>query len=257
MSLIHPTAIVSPEAELGQNVSVGPHAIIEAGTVIGDNTEIGYHVVIAKGARIGANCRIFSGAVISTEPQDLKFEDEETFVEIGENTTVREYATINRATTHSYYTKVGKNCLIMAYAHVAHDCLLGDNVVIANSVNMAGHVIIEDYVGIGGMTPIHQFVKIGAHAFIGGGIRIPKDVPPYILAMGTPVTFGGLNSVGLQRRGFSAETLKKLKNAYKIIYRENLTQKEAIEKIDNSIDHIPEIEHLLSFLKGSERGIIR
>ena len=257
MSLIDSTALVDPKAELGNNVNVGPHAVIEAGTIIGDNTEIGYNAVIAKGARIGNNCRIFTGAVISTEPQDLKFEDEETFVQIGDQTTVREYATINRATTHSYYTKIGNSCLIMAYAHVAHDCQLGDNVIIANSVNMAGHVIIEDYVGIGGMTPIHQFVRIGAHSFIGGGIRIPKDVPPYILAMGTPATYGGLNSVGLQRRGFSADTLNKLKKAYKIIYRENLTQKEAIEKIDKTIDHIPEIEHLLSFLKGSERGIIR
>jgi len=254
---IHDTAIVHPRAQLGNDVLIGPFAIIEEEVQIGDKTEIGPHAVISNGTTIGSSCRISAGAVIGTQPQDLKFENEKTFVVIGNNTTIREYATVNRATSHSYYTKVGDNCLLMAYSHTAHDCQLGNHVVIANAVNMAGHVIIEDYVGVGGMTAIHQFVHIGTQTFIGGGLRVSKDVPPYILAMGDPLTYGGLNQVGLKRRGFSDETLRVLKKAYRIIYRSKLILKDAIVEVEKTLPKIPEIEHLLQFLKESERGVIR
>ncbi len=254
---IHPTAIVDPQAQLGVDVKVGPYAIIEKEVVIGDGSQIGPHAVIASGATLGKNCRVFKGAVISTEPQDLKFSNEKTFVEIGDNTTIREFATVNRATSHSYYTRVGSNCLLMAYSHVAHDCQIGHFCTIANSVNMAGHVIIGDYVGIGGLTAIHQFVHIGDYSFIGGGLRVSQDVPPYILAAGEPIRFAGLNAVGLRRRGFTREQLDLLKQAYHIVYRENLKLKEAIQKIEQTLEQTAEVQKIVEFLKQSERGIIR
>ncbi len=257
MTQIHSTAIVDKKAELGENVIVGPYAVIEPEVTIGNGTHIRSHVVLGSGTTIGENCNIYSGAVIGTVPQDLKFGNEKTFVTIGDNTTIREYATVNRATTHSYYTRVGNNCMLMAYSHVAHDCQLGNNVIIANSVNMAGHVLIGDFVGIGGLSAIHQFVHIGAHSFIGGMMRISKDVPPFILAMGEPLTYAGLNTVGLKRRGFKDESLTQLKRAYKVLYRQNLTVKEAIAAIDNEFEKNPEIVELLNFLKDSDRGIIR
>jgi len=257
MSEIHPQAIVNLKADLGNDVSVGPFAIIENEVAIGEGTSIGAHAVIASGTTIGENCKIYSGAVLGTEPQDLKFGNEKTYLAIGDNTVIREYATINRGTTHSIYTRVGSNCMLMAYSHIAHDCQIGNNVILANSVNMGGHVVIEDFVGIGGVTGIHQFVKIGAHSFISGVSKVPKDVPPYILAMREPLTYAGLNKIGLKRRGFSETDLKKLRQAYKILYGENHTVKEAIQKITDTIDSSPHIQHLIKFLEGSERGIIR
>ena len=255
--MIHKTAQISAKAEIGQNVKIGPFSIIEDDVIIGNNTEISSNVVIASGARIGENCKIFNGAVLATVPQDLKFKNEKTTLEIGNNTTIREFATLNRGTTDHWKTVVGSNCLLMAYSHVAHDCTLGNNVIIANSVNMAGHVTIEDFVGIGGMVPIHQFVKIGKHTFIGGGFRVPKDVPPYIRAMGEPLRYAGLNSVGLQRRGFAQDTLSELKKAYRIFYRSNLTVSKALEKIESDLKPIDEIKDLVRFIKSCERGIIR
>ncbi len=257
MTKIHPTALVDAEAQLGQDVQIGPYAIIEKKVQIGDGSTVGPHAVLAQGTTIGKNCKISPGAVLGTVPQDLKFNDEETFVVIGDNTTIREYATVNRATDYSYYTRVGNDCLLMAYSHVAHDCKLGDHVVIANSVNMAGHVVIGDYVGVGGLTAIHQFVHIGAHSFIGGGLRVSKDVPPFILAMGEPLKYGGLNVIGLKRRGFSDEALKEIKRAFNVLYRQKLTFKEAISEIEENFQPLPEILTLLEFLKGSERGVIR
>ncbi len=254
---IHPTAIVSNKAEIGEDVTIGPFSIIEEDVIIGDNTSINSHVLIANGSRLGKKCIIHKGAVLGTDPQDLKFENEKTFLEVGDGTTVREYATLNRGTTHSIYTRVGKNCFLMAYSHIAHDCQIGNHVVIANSVNMGGHVVIEDYVGIGGMTAIHQFVHIGEHCFLGGLLRVNKDIPPYILATGVPTRFAGLNAVGMRRKGFDKKTINLLKNAYKIIYEENLLLKEAIEKINNNIENIPQIKHLVKFLNESDRGIIR
>ena len=257
MTQIHPSAVIDSKAEIGEDVQIGPFAVIEADVKIGDGCEIHPHAVIASGTTIGSKSRIFSGAVIGTIPQDLKFDNEKTFVSIGENTTIREYATVNRGTNHSWTTRVGDNCLLMAYSHTAHDCQIGNNVVIANAVNMAGHVVIEDHVGVGGMCAIHQFVHIGGHSFIGGMSAIKKDVPPYILAMGDPLTYGGLNSVGLSRRGFTPEVLSLLKKAYKVLYRQNLTIDQAVEKIEQEFEMVPELSRLLDFLKGSERGIIR
>jgi UDP-N-acetylglucosamine acyltransferase len=257
MTTIHPTAVIGNKAEIGDNVKIGPFSIIENDVKIGNGCEIASHVLVSSGTNLGAGCKIHKGAVLGTDPQDLKFEDEKTFLEIGESTTVREFATLNRATTHSYYTRIGKNCLIMAYAHVAHDCQIGNNVVLANSVNLAGHVIIEDFVGIGGLTPVHQFVKIGTQSFIGGGLRIPKDVPPYILAMGEPLKFAGLNKIGMQRRGFSPETLTSLRDAYKILYRQNNTTKEAVKLMASQFPESAEVKHLVGFLENCDRGIIR
>lgn len=255
--MIHNSAQISSKAEIGSDVEIGPFTLIEDDVIIGKGTKIASNVIIAPGARIGENCKIFHGAVLATVPQDLKFGNEKTTLEIGNNTTIREYATLNRGTTDHWKTVIGDNCLLMAYSHVAHDCKIGNNVIIANSVNMAGHVTIEDFVGIGGMVPIHQFVRIGKHTFIGGGFRVPKDVPPYILAMGEPLKYAGLNSVGLQRRGFAKETLNELKRAYRILYRSNLTVEKALEKIESELNQIEEIKELIRFVKSCDRGIIR
>ncbi len=254
---IHKLAEVSPGAELGENVEIGPFAVIENDVIIGDGTIVGSNALLGSGTRVGKNCKIFHGAVLGTVPQDLKFQDEKTTLEVGNNTTIREYATLNRGTTDHWKTVVGDNCLLMAYSHIAHDCSIGNNVIIANSVNMAGHVTIEDYVGVGGMVPIHQFVKIGKHTFIGGGFRVPKDVPPFILAMGEPLKFAGLNSVGLQRRGFSSETIGELKNAYRILYRSKLIVKDALQKIEDEIKPLEAVKDLITFIKSCERGVIR
>jgi UDP-N-acetylglucosamine acyltransferase len=254
---IHQTAIVSPGAEIGGNITIGPFTVIEDNVVIGEGCDIGSNVLIASGTRLGTNCRLFHGAVLGTVPQDLKFGGEKTTLEVGNNTTIREFATLNRGTTDHWKTIVGDNCLLMAYSHVAHDCSIGNNVVIANSVNMAGHVTIEDFVGIGGLTPIHQFVKIGKHSFIGGGLRIPKDVPPFILAMGDPLRYGGLNRIGLTRRGFSDEALDLLKKTYKFIYKLNLNVDDALKKVEEEIEQINAVQDVVSFFRDSERGVIR
>jgi UDP-N-acetylglucosamine acyltransferase len=254
---IHPTAIVDTAAELADDVIVGPFAVIENDVVVNSGTRIASHVLVAAGTRIGKDCRIFNGAVLGSEPQDLKFGGEKTTLEIGNNTTIREFATLNRGTTDHWKTVIGNNCLLMAYSHVAHDCSIGNNVILANSVNLAGHITIDDFVGVGGVTPIHQFVHIGKHAFIGGGLRVPKDIPPYILAMGEPIRYGGLNSVGLKRRGFSDELLAKLKKAYRFIYQSNLLLDDALKKIEDEIEPVEEITYLVSFFRDSERGVIR
>jgi UDP-N-acetylglucosamine acyltransferase len=254
---IHKTAIVEKSAELAEDVSVGPYTIIEGDVRIDSGTQIGPHVLLASGTRIGKNCRVSNGAVLGTQPQDLKFAGEKTTLEIGNNTTIREFATLNRGTTDHWKTVIGENCLLMAYSHVAHDCTIGNNVIIANSVNLAGHVTIDDFVGIGGVTPIHQFVHIGKHAFIGGGFRVPKDIPPFILAMGEPLRFGGLNTVGLKRRGFSEDLLARIKKAYRIIYNSKLLLVDALKKIEDEIEPVEEITYLVSFFRDSERGVIR
>ncbi|HFB67603.1 MAG TPA: acyl-ACP--UDP-N-acetylglucosamine O-acyltransferase, partial [Calditrichae bacterium] len=218
---IHPTAVVSDKAELGTHVIVGPYAVIEEDVIIGDGCQIGPHVYVHSGTRLGQRVRVEKGAVLGTDPQDLKYGGEKTYLEIGDDTTIREFATLNRGTDFHYKTVVGKNCFLMAYVHVAHDCIIGDNVVIANSVQMAGHVEIDDFAGIGGLTAIHQFVRIGKHCFVGGGLRVTKDVPPYVLAMGDPIRYGGTNFVGLKRRGFSSETLRLIKRAYRTVYQSN------------------------------------
>jgi len=249
-------AVVHPDAQLEAGVVVGPFAIIEENTVIGEGTVIGSHALVASGARIGKHCLIHHGAVIGSAPQDLKFRGEQTTLEIGNHTTVREYATLNRGTSERGKTSIGNHCFIMAYAHVAHDCSVGNYVILANSVNMAGHVIIEDYVVIGGLVPVHQFVRVGRHAMIGGGFRVPKDVPPYILAGQDPLVFQGLNLVGLKRRNFSRENLDLLRKTFQIIYESNLNVSQAVERIRTEITQTEEVAVLVEFIEKSKRGII-
>ena len=254
---IHPTAIVHQDAKLADDVSVGPFSIINEGAQIGASTEIASHVLIDVRTVVGENCSIHHGAVLGTLPQDLKFKGEKTHLVIGDGTTVREYATLNRGTEYRDMTVVGKNCFIMAYAHVAHDCLLGDYVILANSVNLAGHVEIGDYAIVGGVVPVHQFVKIGAHSIIGGGFRVQKDVCPYSLLAGYPLKTMGLNRVGLTRRGFSEKTMEILDKAFRILFKSKLNTSQAIEKIKSDLELIPEVQSVLDFIAKSERGIIK
>ncbi|MCX7834475.1 MAG: acyl-ACP--UDP-N-acetylglucosamine O-acyltransferase [bacterium] len=253
---IHPTAIVDPKAELGDGVIVGPYSIIEGGAQIGANTIIQSHVFISQYTKIGKNCTIGHSSVLGTNPQDLKFKNEPTYTIIGENNLIREYVTINRGTTAHGETKVGNDCLIMAYVHIAHDCIVGNGVILANCVNMAGHTEINDYVNIGGLVPIHQFVRIGAYAFIGGGYRVPKDVPPFALAIGDPLRYSKLNVVGLKRRGFTSETLKEIQKAYRIIYNSGLNIAQGLQKVKNELPQTPEINMILEFFDKTKRGVI-
>jgi UDP-N-acetylglucosamine acyltransferase len=194
--------------------------------------------------------------VLGSIPQDLKFAGEETTLEIGERTMIREFATLNRGTKDHWKTVVGSDCLLMAYSHVAHDCAVGNHCILANAVNLAGHVVIEEWASIGGMTPVHQFARVGQHSFVGGGCRVVKDVPPYILAMGEPLKFGGLNSVGLSRRGFSEETMTALKRVYKLLYKSKLNVSQAVARIREECEMTPEVLNVLAFIEKSERGII-
>jgi UDP-N-acetylglucosamine acyltransferase len=252
---VHPTAIVHEEAILGVGVTVGPGSIIGPGVVVGDGTEIGSHVLIDRDTVVGRECRIFHGAVLGTEPQDLKFEGEQAQLVVGDRTVIREYATLNRGTRATGRTWVGSDCLLMAYAHVAHDCHLGDRVVIANAVNMGGHVTIGDWAIVGGMTPIHQFVRIGEHAFVGGASRVSKDVAPYVRAAGDPLVMSGLNSVGLRRRGFGPETRLALKRAYRMFFLSELNVSQAIERARQELDLVPEVERFVAFFESTERGV--
>jgi len=256
MNQVDSTVIISKNASIGNDVKIGPYAHIMDDVVIGDGTEIGSHVVLAPGTRIGKNCKIFHHAVLGEIPQDLKFEGEYTTVEIGDNTTIREFVTINRGTKATWKTIIGSNCLLMAYSHVAHDCRIGDNVILANAVNLGGHVEIEEWAILGGMVGVHQFVKIGQHSFVGGGFRVTKDVPPYILAAGEPLRYEGLNIVGLRRRKFSREAISGIKRAYRLIYGSNLNVLQAVEELERE-DCCPEVRNILEFMKKSSRGIIR
>ncbi len=257
-SRIHPTAIISPDnVTIGKNVIIGPYAIIEENVTIGDGCIIKAHALVGARTTLGKGCRLFNGAVVGEIPQDLKYAEEETETILGDNVTVREYCTIHRGTTDRWKTTIGNNVLIMAYTHIGHDCTIGDNVIIANSCNMGGHVEIGDFVIIGGAVPIHQFVKIGKHAFIAGGFRITKDVPPYIRASNSPLTYNGLNSVGLHRRGFPSESISHIKRAYTKIYRNHMNVSQAVEDIQANLNITPEIREILEFIEESSRGIIR
>jgi len=256
-TLIHPTAIVDPKAELGAGVSVGPFTIIEGDVTIGDGTQIAAHARIAAGTRVGRDCTIAHGAVLGTEPQDVKFEGEYTTLEIGDRTLIREYATLNRGTRNRMKTVVGSDCFLMAYTHVAHDCKLGDHVILANSVNMAGHVTIEDWAMIGGVVPIHQFVRIGCHSMTGGGFRIPQDICPYALMGGYPLRVMGLNIVGLKRRGFTTEQLSALRRAFRFLFKSELNTTQALERIEAEVELTAEVVHVMEFIRSSERGIAK
>jgi UDP-N-acetylglucosamine acyltransferase len=251
---IHATAIIDPTAELGPEVSIGAYAVIGPRVVIGAGARIGPHAVIHCDTTLGEQCAVHQGASLGNDPQDLKYSGERSSLVIGERTVVREFCTINRGTSANGRTQIGRDCLLMAYAHVAHDCVIGDHVVIANSVNMGGHVEIGDWVIVGGMTAIHQFARIGAHAFIGGTSAVRKDVPPYVKASGNPLNLFGLNSVGLQRRGFSDEVRMELKRAYRVLFASDLNLKQALAKARTELQPFPEVEALLSFIEAGGRG---
>lgn len=251
----HPSALIDDDAELGEGVVVGPWAIIGPGVRIGDNTEVGPRVLIERDTIIGEDCTIHNGAVLGSDPQDLKYQGENTTLEIGDRTVIREFATLNRGTAAAGRTVVGSDCLLMAYTHVAHDCEIGNHVILANAVNMAGHVLIEDWVIVGGVTPIHQFVRIGAHAFVGGGSRIPQDVPPYCRVAGNPPKLYGLNSVGLERRGLSQEVRSALKRTYRMLFQGDDNLSKALDRAEDEVAGVPEVRHLIQFIRGSERGI--
>lgn len=253
---IDPLAVISPKAELGSNVTVGPFTVIEENAVIGDETWVGPHVYIAGGARIGNRCKIFPGASVGSPPQDLKYRGEPTLLEVGEKTVIREFATLNRGTVENGKTVVGSSCLLMAYSHVAHDCVVGNNVILANCGTLGGHVHLGEYVIIGGLTPVHQFVHIGAHTMIGGGFRVTKDVPPYVLAGQNPLMFEGLNLVGLRRRGLSPEAIEKLDKTYRLLYRSSLNVSQALTRIKEEVELIPEVQYVIDFVAQSKRGII-
>jgi len=248
---------IDPQAKLAKNVVVEPFVTIEKNVEIGSGTWIGSNVTIMEGARIGENCEIFPGAVISAIPQDLKFDGEDSLAIIGDNTIVRECATINRATKATGKTIVGNNCLIMAYAHIAHDCVIGNNAIIVNNVALGGHVEIGEYAVIGGITAVHQFIKIGKHCMVSGGSLVRKDIPPYVKAGREPLSFIGINSIGLRRKNFSEEEITEIQNIYRILYQKKNNNTQAINKIEIDFK-ISEIrDEIISFVRNSGRGIMR
>lgn len=248
---------IHPDAKIGKNVTISPFSSVYEDVEIGDNSWIGPNVTIFPKAKIGSNCKIFPGAVIAAIPQDLKFKGEESVVEIGENTTIRECVTVNRGTADKMKTAIGSNCLIMAYAHVAHDCIVGNNVIIANSVNLAGHVDIEDWVIIEGGTGVGQFVRIGAHAFISGLTGVRKNVPPFTKAAREPLQYVGVNSVGLRRRGFSNETILEIEDIYRTLYVKGHNVTNALAIIEQEAPASKEKEQILNFIRNSKDGIMR
>ncbi len=235
---------------------MSPFAVIEDDVVIGEGTTIGAGAMIYSGSRIGRDCRIFNGASIGGPPQDLKYKGELTYLEIGDRTVVREFVTLNRATSESGVTRIGSDCLFMAYTHAAHDCQIGNHVILANCASLGGHVILGDWVIIGGLTPVHQFVHVGEHAMIGGGFRVSKDVPPFVLAGQEPLGFERLNLLGLRRRGFSDAAISSLEQAFRILYKSNLNVSQAIQRIRQEVELVPEVQRLLEFVANSKRGII-
>ncbi len=256
MNNIHPTAVVSKKAKLGENITIEAFAVVEDDVEIGDGCNIGPHAVIYNGARVGNRVTIHQGASVAHKPQDLKFGNEESLFIIGDDTVIHEFVTLHRGTKETGFSRLGKNCLLMAYSHIAHDCVIGDNCILANAVQVGGHVHIGNYVTIGGATPVHQFCKIGEHAMIGGGFRVTQDVPPYILTAGEPLRFSGLNLIGLRRRGFANDDIFILKKAYGYLYDHALNISQAREKIVSEMGENDYVKRMLEFLDESTRGIV-
>lgn len=255
--MISKLANISSDARIGNNVTVEPFATIYDNVTIGDGTYIHPNVTIYSGTTIGKNCEIFPGAVIGVKPQDLKFEGEETTVEIGDNTVIRECVTIHRGTKDRWKTSVGSNCLLMTYVHVAHDCQIGNNVILASYVGLSGHVTIEDFAILEGTAVVQQFVSIGAHSFIGGGSLVRKDVPPFVKAAREPLGFAGVNSIGLRRRGFSDDAVKEIEDVYRILYVMNNNISKGIEAVKVQVAESETRNQILNFIAGSDKGIIR
>ena len=255
---IHPTAIISPDAQLEEGVEIGPYSIIGADVKIGKNTIIGPHTIIDNYTHIGEGCNVFQFCSIGAPPQDLKFGGEKTRVVIGNFNTIREFVTINRATSADIgMTIIGDHNLLMAYVHIAHNCKLGNNIVMANAATLAGHVHIEDHAIIGGLTGIHQFCRIGSHCIIGGASAVSKDVPPYTVAQGNHAKLFGLNLIGLKRRNFPEKNIKAITEAYRIIFRSSLLLDAAIKKVEAEVEDLPEVHSFIKFIKESERGVCR
>jgi UDP-N-acetylglucosamine acyltransferase len=252
-----PLAYVHPGAKIAKNVVIEPFTTIHSNVIIGEGTWIGSNVTIMEGARIGKNCNIFPGAVISAIPQDLKFQDEDTTVEIGNNVTIREYVTVNRGTVDRGKTVIGDNCLIMAYCHIAHDCIVGKNCIFSNNSTLAGHCTVGDYVILAGMTAVHQFCMIGNHAFVTGGSLVRKDVPPFVKGAREPLSYVGINSIGLRRRGFKPEKIREIQNIYRLLYQRNYNTTQAMGILEAEMEATPERDEILQFIKNSKRGIMK
>lgn len=253
---IHPTAVVDPGARLGSGVAIGPCAVVEEDVELGDGVRVGPHAHIASGTRLGEDVQVFTGAAVGNIPQDLKFAGEETTLEVGPRSVIREFCTLHRGTEDRYETVIGSDCLLMAYVHVAHDCIIGDHCVLANAVQLGGHVVVGEWVIIGGSVPVHQFCRIGDHAMVGGGYRVVQDVPPFLRVAGEPLRPAGINSIGLRRRGFSDEALSVLKKVYRLLFRSGLNTSQAVARIRSELPAIPEVEQMLAFIAASERGLV-
>ena len=252
-----PLAYVHPGAKIAKNVVIEPFTTIHNNVIIGEGTWIGSNVTIMEGARIGKNCSIFPGSVISAIPQDKKFNDEETTTEIGDNTTIRECVTINRGTSDRMRTVIGKNCWIMAYCHIAHDCIVGDNCIFSNNSTLAGHVNVGDYAILAGMSAVQQYCSIGSHAFVTGGSLVRKDVPPFVKAGREPLSYVGINSIGLRRRGFTTEKIREIQDIFRILYQKNYNNSQAVSIIEAEMQATAERDEILEFIKNSQRGIMK
>lgn len=255
--MIHDTAIVSSKANIGSNVEIGPFTIVEENVTIADNCRIGAHVTLASGTRLNKDVQIYNGAVLGTIPQDLKFSGEETTLEIGERTVIREYAFLNRGTKYSYKTVVGHDCFIMAFVHIAHDCVVGDGCILANGVQIAGHCTVDANTILSGHVLMHQFTQIGSYCMIEGGSKIKRDVPPYLMIAGEPARFSGLNKVGLKRRGYTDDEIQMLSDAYRIVYRNGLKIEDAVVRLEAEFEGKEKVALITEFLKRSKRGIVR
>lgn len=252
---IHPTAVVDPSARFGMDVELGAYAVVGPGVEIGDGCRLGAHVVLEQNVRLAERVTLGTGVVLGSAPQDLKYHDEPTWVEIGPRTVIREYSTVNRGTAASGRTVVGADCFLMTYVHVAHDCVLGDGVTIANSTSLSGHIVIEDRATVSGLCALHQFITIGTHAFVGGASRVPQDIPPYVKAVGNPIALFGLNTVGLERAGFAPEVRRALKHAYRLLFNSPLPRAEAVAALEEDAHRWPEVARLVAFVTAARRGV--
>ena len=257
MNSKYPLANVHSEAVIGNNVVIEPFATVQKDVVIGDGCWIGPNAVICEGARLGKNVKVFPGASVSSIPQDLKFAGEKTETFIGDNTVIRESVTISRGTADKHKTVIGKNCLLMAYVHVAHDCIIGDHCIFANAVQVAGHVVIEDWAIIGGASALHQFVKVGAHVMLSGGSLVRKDVPPFTKAAREPLTYAGVNSIGVRRRGFTVEKISEIQEIYRYIFLKGLNNSKALDAVEKELPSSPERDYIVNFIRSSERGVMK
>ncbi len=252
---IHPSAIIDPSAEIGEDVEIGPWAIVGESCRIGNGSSIAARATLERNVRLGERVKVGIGAILGGDPQDLKYRGEETWVDIGDDTSIREYATVNRGTAHSHTTRVGRGCFLMSYVHLAHDCHLGDNIIISNGTQLAGHVTVEDRATISGLCAVHQFARIGRYAFIGGCSRVAQDVPPFVRSVGNPIKLYGLNTVGLKRAGFDDAVLRSLKLAYRACFRSDLNLSQGVERARAEVEPFPEVQQFLDFIEASQRGV--